>query len=156
MTAVWRLLGMSRASKTYGQYIQAFQTEGASRETARRIIQQEMKVNIPTHRFNTEWGIIKSAGGKWVVMNETTPGRIVRTGYQRTVFKQIQRYKTILKIQVVNDDTGELFDMKTTVYNDTLLKRKDIRELALEAIRKSSTTKLTFLDDELLAGYVSK
>jgi len=156
MSFAWRLLGMSRGSKKYAGYIQSFQAEAIPRQEAYKAIQKSLDISIPEHRFNTEWGILKSAQNKWDFMNTYSAEDKVRVGYQRVLTRMSRRHKSIIKFEVLNQKTGETFDMYTTVYHDRQMKRSSLRRKGIKALLKATTTKLEFLKDTFTGGYLSK
>lgn len=151
MVMLNKLAGMSKRSKAYVSAIRDFIREGEPRESAYKHVTRSY-FDIPLHTFRTEWGIISNYLKK---QEGATKAGSLKGRYQRMSHRMWRRYKTIVELTVLNEETGEIYDMYVTVTHNKILKSETLRRYAVRVVKEHTTTKIRMLNHKIVGMFES-
>lgn len=124
--AVSQLLGIARADRWAAQYLPGMIRGGVSATDAwKRITGVPGSKAIPLHRFRTMFGVVGKATGQWDSLETTKPWLRPTTGYRPVSGEMATRYRSVVRVNVVDPETGEEWsDVVTLQHNDLMSPRK--------------------------------
>lgn len=156
MTLAALLFGISKGARKIVNSMLISQAQGLERDAARKLISSAIGERLEAREFNRQWGVLRNAVSDWDQMNRFARDEIVSQGYRGVVTKLPRRFRTVVNLHAVNRETGEVFELNTTIQHDDLLTREQIREKAIKAISQNQSTNVDFGDERIVAGFRSR